>query len=86
MRFGRKMGRPIALYRTTQVVCGILRKSIPVFISRGAFLFFVLADKTERGGRSVRCLSATTEKEEERKRLVKEKMSYQKESDLFAEE
>jgi hypothetical protein len=50
------------------------------------FLFFVLADKTERGGRSVRCLSATTEKEEERKRLVKEKMSYQKESDLFAEE
>lgn len=63
-----------------------MRKSIPVFISRGAFLFFVLADKTECGGRSVRCLSATTEKEEERKRLVKEKMSYQKESDLFAEE
>ena len=23
LRFGRKMGRPIALYRTTQVVCGI---------------------------------------------------------------
>lgn len=58
----------------------------PVQSAGVLFLFFVLADKTERGGRSVRCLSATTEKEEERKRLVKEKMSYQKESDLFAEE